>query len=71
VTEAKDNNLALNPQDYQLLLDALVTLASMQGCLDSRDVTIHKLRKLLSIDKSSEKLSQVLKTNNSLDKAVN
>ena len=27
VTEAKENNLALSPQDSQLLLDALLTLA--------------------------------------------
>jgi transposase len=45
VTEAKENNLALSPQDCQLLLDALVTLASMQDRLASHDVTVHKLRK--------------------------
>jgi hypothetical protein len=30
VSEAKENNLALSPDDCQLLLDALVTLVSMQ-----------------------------------------
>lgn len=55
VTEAKENHLALSPQDCQLLLDALVTLASMQDLLASHDVTVHKLRKLLGIEKSSEK----------------
>lgn len=29
VSEAKENNLALSAEDCQLLLDALVTLASM------------------------------------------
>ena len=68
VTEAKENNLALSPQDCQLLLDALVTLASMQDRLANHDVTVHKLRKLLGIEKSSEKLSQVLKTNSTSKK---
>lgn len=30
VTEAKENNLALSPEDCQLLLDALTTLIGMQ-----------------------------------------
>ena len=62
VTEAKENKLALSPEDCQLLLDALVTLASMQDRLTNHDVTVHKLRKLLGIEKSSDKLSQVLNT---------
>lgn len=61
VTEAKDNNLALSPQDCQLLLDALLTLASMQDRLANHDVTVHKLRKLLGIEKSSEKRADVSK----------
>jgi hypothetical protein len=59
VTEAKENNLALSPQDSQLLLDALLTLASMQDRLTHHNVTIHKLRKLLGIEKSSEKQTDV------------
>lgn len=55
VTEAKENNLALSPDDCQLLLDALTTLMGMQDSLSSHGVTIHKLRKLLGIEKSSEK----------------
>ena len=62
VSEAKENQLALSPEDCQLLLDALITLASMQNRLANHDVTVHKLRKLLGIEKSSEKSSQVLKT---------
>jgi transposase len=61
VSEAKENNLALSPDDCQLLLDALVTLASMQDRLANHDVTVHKLRKLLGIEKSTEKLGSVLK----------
>ncbi len=60
VSEAKENNLALSPDDCQLLLNALVTLASMQDRLAHHDVTVHKLRKLLGIEKSSERLSQLL-----------
>lgn len=61
VSDAKENNLALSPEDYQLLLDALVTLATTQTRLANHDVTVHKLRKLLGIEKSSEKLGSVLK----------
>ncbi len=61
VSEAKENNLALSPEDYQLLLDALVTLATTQTRLANHDVTVYKLRKLLGIEKSSEKLGSVLK----------
>jgi transposase len=43
------------------LLNALVTLASMQDRLASHDVTVHKLRKLLGIEKSSEKQTDVIK----------
>ena len=60
VSEAKENNLALSSEDYQLLLDALLTLATTQTRLANHDVTVHKLRKLLGIEKSSEKLSSVL-----------
>jgi transposase len=47
VTEAKENTLALSEQDSQLLLGALLTLASMQDRLTHHNVTTHKLRKLL------------------------
>ena len=55
VTEARDNNLALSPEDCQLLLDALTTLIGMQDSLATHGTTIHKLRKLLGIEKASEK----------------
>ncbi|WP_133309601.1 IS66 family transposase [Parashewanella spongiae] len=63
VTEAKEHELALSPEDCQLLLDALVTLSTMQQRLTNHDVTVHKLRKLLGIEKSSEALSRVSKSN--------
>lgn len=51
----------MSPEDYQLLLDALLTLATTQNRLANHDVTVHKLRKLLGIEKSSEKKADVLK----------
>ena len=60
VTEAKENHLALSSEDCQLLLDALTTLIDMQDNLSSHGVTIHKLRKLLGIEKSSEKHSDLV-----------
>ena len=33
VVDAKENNLALSPEDYQLLLDALLTLTTTQNRL--------------------------------------
>lgn len=57
ITDAKEHNLALSPEDCQLILDALVTLAFLQENLASNKVTIHKLRKLAGIIKSSENLS--------------
>lgn len=59
VTEAKKNKLALEVEEYQLLLDALTTLIAMQDSLATHGTTIHKLRKLLGIEKSSEKQSDL------------
>ena len=42
ITEAKENNLALSPEDCQLMLDALTTLVSMQDSLAAHGTTIHK-----------------------------
>jgi hypothetical protein len=44
VTEAKDHELALSPDNCQLLLNALMTLASLQENIASKDVTVHKLK---------------------------
>ena len=56
--EAIEHELALSPSDLQLLLSAISTLATVQEQLESKDVTLHKLRKLLGMIKSSEKRSQ-------------
>ena len=58
--EAIEYNLALSTDDIRLLLNAVMTLASMQERLSDNKVTLHKLRKLLGIVQSSEKLSGLL-----------
>ena len=63
LTEAKEHGIALSAEDTQLLLDALITLAHLQERLSSKDVTLHKLRKLLGIAKSSEKMRDILNKN--------
>lgn len=60
VSDAKEHGLALSPVDTQLLLDALMTLAHLQERLQDKDVTLHKLRKLLGMVKSSEKLRDLV-----------
>jgi transposase len=54
VEEAIEFNLALSPDDYQLLLNALLTLMQIQQHLANREITLHKLRKLLGIVCASE-----------------
>ena len=61
LNEAKKYELTLSAEDIELLLSALATLATLQDRLTSNDVTIHKLRKLLGMVSSSEKLSALLK----------
>lgn len=56
VQEAIEHDLALSTEDCQLLLDALLTLANMQAHLASNDITILKLKKLVGMVQSSEKL---------------
>lgn len=60
VTEAKEHELALSADDCQLLLNALMMLANLQENIASKDVTIHKLKKLVGIIKSSEKLGTLI-----------
>lgn len=59
VEAAKVHNLALSAADYQLLLDVVLTLANMQERLSHNDLTIAKLRKLLGMVRSSEKLKDL------------
>ena len=71
VTEAKEHGLALSPDDCQLLIDALVSLASLQTQLADNDVTLNKLLKLAGIVRSSEKLGNQLSKNKSQGKKKN
>jgi ABC-type sugar transport system ATPase subunit len=58
--EAIDHNLSLSNDDIKLLLNAVLTLATMQERLSNKEVTVHKLRKLLGMVQSSEKLNHLL-----------
>lgn len=60
VQEAKDHDLALTPEDCQILLNALKTLAALQERLSDNDITLHKLRKLVGMVSSSETMSGLL-----------
>lgn len=55
VEHAIEHELALETEDLRLLLSAIHTLMSVQSKLDDKDITLHKLRKLLGMIKSSEK----------------
>jgi transposase len=55
VEQAKKAQLTLSAEDCDLLLNAVLTLASMQERLSHNDLTIAKLKKLLGIVRSSEK----------------
>jgi len=57
VREARDHDLALDASDLSLLLEALMTLASVHERLEHDDLTITKLKKLLGLVRSSEKLA--------------
>lgn len=56
IVEAQEHDLALSKADMALLFDVLETLAFLQERLTDKDITLHKMRKLLGIVKSSEKL---------------
>lgn len=60
VTQAKEHQLALSAEDCELLLKALMTLTGMQEKLADKSITIHKLRKLAGIVKSSESLTSAV-----------
>ena len=56
IEQAREHSLALSGDDYALLLNAVLTLANMQEQLSRNDLTIHKLKKLMGVVRSSEKL---------------
>lgn len=60
VKQAAEYGLALSAEDLQLLLNALVMLAQLQAEMAEQDITLHKLRKLAGIVKSSEKLRDIV-----------
>ena len=57
VEHAIEHDLSLEPEDLRLLLKAIHTLMALQSRLEDKDVTLHKLRKLLGMVTSSEKRS--------------
>lgn len=59
IREAKEHNLALSAEDYDVLMNAMLMLASMQERLNNNDLTVAKLKKLLGMVKSSEKLKDL------------
>jgi transposase len=59
LSEAIDNNLSLSVKDMKLLLEILLSFASLQERLADNDVTLHKLKKLAGLVKSSERFRNV------------
>ncbi|WP_447064944.1 IS66 family transposase [Vibrio alginolyticus] len=60
VQEAKEHDLALSAEDCHILLIALKTLAALQERLSDNDITLHKLRKLVGMVRSSETMDTLL-----------
>ena len=60
ISEAIEHELSLSIEDMRLLLNALLMLTELQQRLSDKDVTLHKLRKLAGIVKSSEKLKDIV-----------
>ena len=56
IVDAQAHDLVLSKADMALLFDVLETLAFLQERLADKDISLHKMRKLLGIVKSSEKL---------------
>lgn len=54
VEQAIEHDLALSVDDMKLLLCAITTLCTLQSQMEQRDITLHKLRKLLGMVKQSE-----------------
>ena len=60
IEEAIEHELSLSGDDLRLLLQALLMLTELQDRLAENDVTLHKLRKLVGIVQSSEKLKDLV-----------
>jgi transposase len=59
IREARDHNLALSGDDYDVLMSAMLMLANMQERLNNNDLTLTKLKKLMGMVSSSEKLGKL------------
>lgn len=68
VQEAKEHDLALSAEDCHILLKALKTLAALQERLSDNDITLHKLRKLVGMVRSSETMDTLLGQKNKKNK---
>lgn len=64
VEEAIEHNLSLSVDDLKLLLLAISTLCTLQEKIESDDVTLHKLRKLLGMVQQSERHRSSSQTSN-------
>lgn len=57
---AQANEFALQPGDIELILNMLLSFATLQQKLSDKDITLFKLRKLLGIVSADERLSKLL-----------
>jgi transposase len=55
IEQAIEHGLSLSKDDLKLLLSAITTLSLVQGEMEQNNVTLHKLRKLLGMVRSSER----------------
>lgn len=65
IKQAQEHQLALSPEDLQLILNSLLSLITMQHELASQSITVKKLRKLAGIVNADERLSKLLGQANS------
>ena len=61
IKQAQEHQLALSPEDLQLILNSLLSLITMQHELASQSITVKKLRKLAGIVNADERLRVVFK----------
>ncbi len=59
IRDAKEHSLALSVADYDVLLNAILTLANMQERLSQNALTQSRMKKLLGMVNSSEKLKSL------------
>lgn len=59
IKQAKADNLALTAEDMELVLQMLINFAHLQEQLSDNDITLHKLKKLAGLVKSSEKFRNI------------